>query len=57
GTAATITHIAAINYNGEDLVLPPAEQRELSNKLNDHILGLKYGDIEDTHGWIYRIKK
>jgi len=57
GTAATITHIATINYNGEDLVLPPAEQRELSNKLNDHILGLKYGDIEDTHGWIYRIKK
>jgi branched-chain amino acid aminotransferase len=57
GTAATITHIAAINYNGEDMVLPPAESRELSNKLNDHILGLKYGDIEDTHGWIYRIKK
>jgi branched-chain amino acid aminotransferase len=57
GTAATITHIAAINYKGEDMVLPPAENRELSNKLNDHILGLKYGDIEDTHGWIYRIKK
>ncbi|MDB5271925.1 MAG: ilvE [Chitinophagaceae bacterium] len=57
GTAATITHIAAINYNGEDMVLPPDESRELSNKLNDHILGLKYGDIEDTHGWIYRIKK
>ncbi|MBC7485482.1 MAG: branched-chain amino acid aminotransferase [Cytophagaceae bacterium] len=57
GTAATITHIAAINYEGEDMVLPPAESRELSNKLNDHILGLKYGDIEDTHGWIYRIKK
>ncbi|MDB5255635.1 MAG: ilvE [Chitinophagaceae bacterium] len=57
GTAATITHIAAINYKGEDMVLPPAESRELSNKLNDHILGIKYGDIEDTHGWIYRIKK
>jgi branched-chain amino acid aminotransferase len=57
GTAATITHIAAIHYEGEDMVLPPAESRELSNKLNDHILGLKYGDIEDTHGWIYRIKK
>jgi branched-chain amino acid aminotransferase len=57
GTAATITHIAVINYKGEDMVLPPAESRELSNKLNDHILGLKYGDIEDTHGWIYRIKK
>ena len=57
GTAATITHIAAINHKGEDMVLPPVESRELSNKLNDHILGLKYGDIEDTHGWIYRIKK
>jgi branched-chain amino acid aminotransferase len=57
GTAATITHISTINHNGVDMVLPPAEQRELSNKLNDHILGLKYGDIEDTHGWIYRIKK
>lgn len=56
GTAATITHIAVINHNGVDLELPPVEQRELSNKLNDHILGLKYGDIEDTHGWIYRIK-
>jgi branched-chain amino acid aminotransferase len=57
GTAATITHIAAINVNGKDLVLPAEGERELSNKLNDHILGLKYGDIEDTHGWVYRIKK
>jgi len=57
GTAATITHIAVINHNGVDMELPPVEKRELSNKLNDHILGLKYGDIEDTHGWIYRIKK
>jgi branched-chain amino acid aminotransferase len=57
GTAATITHISAINHQGQDMVLPAVETRELSNKLNDYLLGIKYGDIEDTHGWIHRIKK
>lgn len=55
GTAATITHISAIHYKGEDLVLPPAEDRTLSNKLSDHILSIKYGDVADPYHWIFKI--
>jgi branched-chain amino acid aminotransferase len=56
GTAATITHISAIHYNGKDYVLPDPEKRELSNKLNKGILDIKYGKAADKHNWIFKIQ-
>ncbi|MFN8414908.1 MAG: branched-chain amino acid aminotransferase [Cytophagaceae bacterium] len=57
GTAATITHIAKIHFNGTDIVLPSVEKRELSNKLNQTLLDIKHGVAEDKFGWVHRIQK
>lgn len=51
GTAATITHIDRIGFNGQDYTLPPVEGREFSNKILDYLNQLRYGKIEDSHGW------
>lgn len=56
GTAATITHIALIHYNGKDLMLPDADKRELSNKLSKALTDIKYGKAQDKFGWVYRVK-
>ncbi|HEY8399718.1 MAG TPA: branched-chain amino acid aminotransferase [Cytophagaceae bacterium] len=56
GTAATITHISVIHYNGEDYYLPDPGKRELSNKLNQTLNDIKLGKIEDKFNWVYRVK-
>ncbi len=52
GTAANISPIALIGYNGKDYVLPPAADRVISNQLGDALNGIKYGKQPDTFGWI-----
>ena len=51
GTAATITHIDRIGFEGKDYTLPPVEGREFSNKVLDYLNQLRYGKIEDPYGW------
>ena len=51
GTAATITHIDRIGFEGKDYTLPPVEGREFSNKVLDYLNQLRYGKIEDPFGW------
>ncbi|HXA02088.1 MAG TPA: aminotransferase class IV, partial [Cytophagaceae bacterium] len=55
GTAATITHIAVINYKGEDLYLPDVSKREISNRLNQALNDIKLGKIADKHNWVLKI--
>jgi branched-chain amino acid aminotransferase len=54
GTAATIAHIAAINYNddGGDRELPPVTEREISNRLREALDAVKTGKSEDIHHWL-----
>ena len=56
GTAATITHIAAIHYNGKDYELPDSDKRELSNKLGKSLMDIKLGKAADKFNWVSRIK-
>ncbi|MCI0921617.1 branched-chain amino acid aminotransferase [Sphingobacterium rhinopitheci] len=51
GTAATITHIDRIGFEGQDYNLPPVEGREFSNKVLDYLNQLRYGKIQDPFGW------
>ncbi len=51
GTAATVTHISRIGFEGQDYHLPPVEGREFSNKVLDYLNQLRYGKIEDPFGW------
>lgn len=52
GTAATIAPIELIGYNGNDMVLPPVEERELSTRISDGLKAIRYGEVEDRFGWM-----
>jgi len=54
GTAATIAPIAKIGYRDELFVLPPVEDRKLSNRIKDYMNDLKIGKVEDEMHWLYR---
>jgi branched-chain amino acid aminotransferase len=53
GTAATITPIAEIGYQGEIYTLPDPSKSEFSKKLRQTLDAIKYGHQEDTNGWNY----
>ena len=53
GTAATIAKIHKIGYNGVDYVLP--EEKPLADKLYDTLDKIKLGEIDDPHGWVYKV--
>lgn len=55
GTAATVTHISRIGFEGKDYHLPPVEGREFSNKILTYLNDLRYGKIEDPFGWNFTI--
>ncbi|UPZ38331.1 branched-chain amino acid aminotransferase [Sphingobacterium sp. PCS056] len=51
GTAATLTPIATIGYEGELFQLPPVEGRDFSKKVLTYLDDLRYGRITDEFGW------
>lgn len=55
GTAAIIAKIASFNYKGEEYILPPADERIVSNYLYDTMLNLQTGKITDKFGWVYPV--
>jgi branched-chain amino acid aminotransferase len=55
GTAATIAHIAEINYGGNAIMLPPVEERVLSNWLARTLSDIRAGRAVDTFGWTLRL--
>ena len=55
GTAATIAHIAEFGYNNDNLILPPVDERPVSNKLREDLDMIKRGRIEDKYDWLYQI--
>lgn len=56
GTAATITHIDRIGYEGKDYMLPAIEGRDFSNKVLNYLNELRYGKIDDKFGWNFLVK-
>lgn len=52
GTAATIAPIELIGYRGEDMVLPPLEERQLSQEISSGLKAIRYGETEDRFGWM-----
>lgn len=51
GTAAVISPVGLMNYNGEDMLINNMEIGPLAQKLYDTITGIQYGEIEDKYGW------
>jgi len=57
GTAAVITPIGAIDYNGTRHVLhSETEVGPVIKKLYDTLYGIQLGDIEAPEGWMYEVE-
>jgi branched-chain amino acid aminotransferase len=53
GTAATITPIGSITYQGIKHIFPAhKEMGEVTRKLYQLLSGIQYGDIEDPNHWV-----
>jgi branched-chain amino acid aminotransferase len=55
GTAAIIAKIEAFNYKGKEYVLPPVENRLVSNLLYNTILNIQTGKQPDEFGWVKKV--
>ena len=55
GTAAVISPVGQITYNGEDHIIAGGQMGELSQRLYDEIVGIQYGEKADPRGWVERI--
>ena len=51
GTAAVVSPVGTLGYNGQDLLINGGETGEVTQKLFDAISGLQYGRSNDAHGW------
>ncbi len=52
GTAAVVSHVEAIGYEGMTMTLPPIETRIIGEMVKNEINGIRAGLIPDTYGWL-----
>ena len=55
GTAAVISPVGQITYEGEDHIIAGGKMGRLSQRLYDEIVAIQYGEKEDPYGWVERI--
>ncbi|ANF94825.1 branched-chain amino acid aminotransferase [Paenibacillus bovis] len=56
GTAAVISPIGELNWQGEKLTINEGKTGELSAKLYETLTGIQKGAIEDPFGWTLEVK-
>ncbi len=56
GTAAVISPVGQLCYRGETFSVNGGRAGELSTRLFAEITGIQYGECEDKHGWVRRVK-
>ena len=57
GTAAVISNVELIGYDGVDYKLPPIETHKIAAMLKNEINGMRTGEVKDKYGWIVPVKK
>ena len=55
GTAAVISPIGELNWNGNKIIVNNGKIGEVSQKLYDTITGIQYGVLEDKYNWILEV--
>ena len=55
GTAAGVTPIDSLSYEGKKVIFNNGKPGELSAELRDTLKGIQYGIIPDTKGWLIRV--
>lgn len=56
GTAAVISPVGELNWNGNIITINEGKTGELSARIYETITGIQYGKIEDKFGWIQEVK-
>ena len=56
GTAAVISHVKGISYQGKMMELPAIEKREVAHKAKATIEGIRSGEIKDKFDWIKPVR-
>lgn len=56
GTAAVVAHVSKMSIKGQEVVLPPVEEREIGTLAKAEIDGLRAGMVEDKYGWLVPVK-
>lgn len=56
GTAAVISPIGELFWEGKKMVINNHETGKLSKKIYDTITGIQYGKLEDTFGWTVKVE-
>lgn len=57
GTAAVISPVGLLDWNGKKLVINNGEIGAVSQMLYDDITGIQFGEKKDEFGWSYEIKR
>lgn len=52
GTAAVISPVGELNWNGEQIKINNGEIGALTQELYDYITGIQWGKIKDEFGWV-----
>ncbi|MBP2080055.1 branched-chain amino acid aminotransferase [Oceanobacillus polygoni] len=56
GTAAVISPIGQLTWDGKDMVINGGNTGEISQKVYDTITGIQYGKVEDPFNWIVKVE-
>jgi branched-chain amino acid aminotransferase len=55
GTAAVVSPVGELYYDGESFMIGGGKMGELSEKMYATLTGIQYGALEDTHGWVVKL--
>lgn len=55
GTAAVVTPIGRLAWDGGELTMAGAEAGPVTAQIREALVGIQYGRVEDTHGWLHRV--
>ncbi len=55
GTAAVISPVGELYYDGETFTIGGGKMGQLSEKMYATLTGIQYGELADTHGWVVKL--
>ena len=56
GTAAVITPVGSLYYDGNDYTINNNQVGPITKRLYDELTGIQYGEKEDPFGWIHKVE-
>jgi branched-chain amino acid aminotransferase len=55
GTAAVVTPVGTLKWEGGETPAPTAEAGELTTKIREALVDIQFGRAEDTFGWMHKV--